>query len=318
MVHPATLRTVRTAVAALNAKLDVGIVFPPRPGQDRGYGQWTNRDLSLNEIVEMLPRAAAANAKGGNVYMRLAPSAKSEHPGIIMLDDLTADAVANLTTDGLEPSLTVETSRGNFQAWIKLIARGTADYSTMIEVARHLARAYGGDERATSPRQPGRLVGFTNRKPKHRMADGRYPYVRLTASDPGRVATQGAVLIETITRLGTAGAAAGATLETPLSAAGPITDLDLGVVAQLDAIHEEQSGRVMRELAEGRRPPHAASQSEVDFAAARAAIDLGICSEALVGWMTLRRRHKGARYAIRTVAAAKEAIFAGSASGLRL
>ncbi|MEH2482270.1 hypothetical protein V1282_005627 [Nitrobacteraceae bacterium AZCC 2146] len=41
----------------------------------------------------MLPRAAAANARGGAVYMRLGPSVKSNHPGIVMIDDLAAVTV---------------------------------------------------------------------------------------------------------------------------------------------------------------------------------------------------------------------------------
>lgn len=306
MVHPATLRAVRAAVTTLNVRLDVGFVFPPRAGEDRGYGQWTNSDLHLDEILAMLPRAAAANARGGNVYCRLGPSAKSEHPGIVMVDDLTADAVEGLTVDGLEPCLTVETSPGNFQAWITLVPSGTVSYAVMNDVARYLAHVYEGDERAVSPRQPGRLPGFTNRKPKHRKADGQYPYVLLTASDPGRVASKGVVLIETISRLGTVGAAARATPETPLPAASPATELDPDVLGRLDAIHREQHTRVMQEVAEGRRPPQAASQSEVDFAFARAALECGMNPASVVLWIARSRNNKGPSYAPRTVAAASE------------
>lgn len=87
MVHPATTRAVKAAISALGIPLDIGFVFPPKPGMDRGYGQWTNRDLSSAAVMAMLPRAAAANARGGNIYMRLGPGVKDGHPGIVMLDD---------------------------------------------------------------------------------------------------------------------------------------------------------------------------------------------------------------------------------------
>ena len=91
MVHPATKRAFSAAVAALGVPLDIGFVFPPKPGEERGYGQWTNRDLTHSEAMLMLPRAAAANARGGNIYMRLGPGVKDNHPGVVLLDDLDHD-----------------------------------------------------------------------------------------------------------------------------------------------------------------------------------------------------------------------------------
>ena len=114
MVHPATARAVRTAVTALGVQLDVGAVFPPRPGQTRGFGMWQNRDLGVDDILMLLPRLAAANARGGAVYMRLGPCASKMRPGLTMIDDLNADAVERLNEAGLEPCLVVETSPRNF------------------------------------------------------------------------------------------------------------------------------------------------------------------------------------------------------------
>jgi hypothetical protein len=45
--------------------------------------------------------------------------------------------------------------------------------------ARNLAERFGGDKGAADWRHFGRLAGLTNRKSKHRAADGRYPFVRL-------------------------------------------------------------------------------------------------------------------------------------------
>lgn len=304
MVHPATQRAVRTAITALGVPLDIGIVFPPKVGEERGSGQWTNRDLAHGEIIAMLPRAAAANARGGNVYMRLGPSVKDSHPGIVMLDDLTDAAIRQLSRDGLEPCLVVETSPGNHQAWIRLIAAGTVPYSAMGSVARHLARIYGGDERAVSPRQPGRLPGFTNRKPKHRGDDGVYPFVRLIRVEPGHAAQAGAALIEQVCKRGTAGAERAAP-ETPLLAAGTVADIDPAIMARIDAIYDEQKARVQREHDAGRRPAHAASASEVDFATARAALLAGILAEDIATWLVARRWNKKSDYAMRTVLAVR-------------
>jgi len=304
MVHPATKRAVGAAVAALGVSLDIGFVFPPKPGEERGYGQWTNRDLTYSETMLMLPRAAAANARGGNIYMRLGPSVRDDHPGVVLLDDLDHDAVDQLSRDGLEPCLVVETSSGNFQVWIRLASAGAVPYSTMGSVARHLARTYGGDERAVSPRQPGRLPGFTNRKPKHQQDDGRFPYVRLVHAEPGRIAGAGRSLLELLSTPGTAGAAAGAAPETPLVAADPSADIDPAVMARLDEIRIEQLSRIRREVDADRRPTYAASPSEVDFAVAKVALSHGIASNQMVVWIAVRRPKKQLSYAVHTVEAA--------------
>lgn len=304
MVHPATQRAVRVAIAALGVPLDIGFVFPPKPGELRGYGQWTNLDLGPAEIMAMLPRAAAANSRGGNVYMRLGPGVKDDHPGIAMIDDLTMDAVERLSRDGLWPCLVVETSSSNFQAWVRLIGTESVPYATMTAMARHLAETYGGDWRAVSPRQPGRLPGFTNRKPKHQREDGSFPFVKLILAEPGRVASAGVALLERLARPGTGGAAAGAAPETPIIAAGPTTETSPDVLARLDAIHLEQRNRILREVATGRRPPHAKSASEIDFAAVRAALAADFSRDEIRSWLASRRDEKDPSYSARTVFAA--------------
>jgi hypothetical protein len=223
MVHPATQRAVRTAIAALGVPLDIGFVFPPKPGEDRGYGQWTNQNLGPAQILAMLPQAAATNARGGNIYMRLGPRVKDSHPGIVMLDDLSVDAVEQLSRDGLQPCLVVETSPWNFQSWIRLTDGGSVPYATMGTVAKHLAKAYGGDERAVSPRQPGRVPGFTNRKPRHRQDNGQFPFVKLASAARNCFASSGLALLDRISGPGTAGATAGAALETPRVAARKVS-----------------------------------------------------------------------------------------------
>ena len=79
---------------------------------------------------------------------------------------LHADSVARLAGDGLEPCAVVETSLGNFQAWLKHDDVYPAPLSTFI--AQTLAKRYGADPSAADWRRFGRLPGFTNCKPKYR------------------------------------------------------------------------------------------------------------------------------------------------------
>jgi len=81
-----------------------------------------------------------------------------------------------MKTDGFRPALVVETSPGNFQAWLKHSRRLSKELSTAA--ARALAREYKGDLGAADWRHFGRLAGFTNRKEKYK-SDGLFPFVLL-------------------------------------------------------------------------------------------------------------------------------------------
>lgn len=302
MVHPATHRASLQALSALDTTVDVGIVFPPRATKDRGRGIWTGRDLMPAGVRALLPRAAAANAQGAAIFMRLGPSARDGHPGIVMLDDLNADAVTHITLDGFQPALTVETSPGNFQVWIKLIAAGELPYPVVRGAVKHLSELYGADPRSASPMQPGRLPGFTNRKPKHRQADGHFPFVRLVDAS-GCIASAGTNLIDEIkaTLPAQRGRAAGVALETPPVAAvsghpSAIEDFDA-----LDRIRKAQETRIWAEARRGSRPLVAASESEVNFAAVVVALGEGVPRQTLEAWLRARRPEKAAGYGTLTV-----------------
>lgn len=292
------------AVSALGVPLDLGLVFPPKPGESKGFGKWANRDLTAKEIEAMLPAAAAANARGGNVFIRLGPGCRDCHPGIILIDDLVDIAVERLACDGLEPSLVVETSNENYQAWVR-IHDGPVPYEVAGAIARRLAETYGGDPRAVSPRQPGRLAGFTNRKSKHRRHDGSFPFVRIKHVANACVASQGFNLIEQAIAIDTGRAARRAPPETPLVAAGTEAGHDSEIIAWLNATYEQQTARIRRETAKGLRPLAANSSSEVDFAVARAADEAGIDRLLVIGWIANHRKDKSREYAARTVEAAQ-------------
>jgi hypothetical protein len=79
---------------------------------------------------------------------------------------------------GFAPAAVVETSPGNFQAWVKHPEPLGKELGTAA--ARRLAETFGGDLGAADFRHFGRLAGFTNRKAKYRDPDtGLHPFVKL-------------------------------------------------------------------------------------------------------------------------------------------
>jgi hypothetical protein len=134
-------------------------------------------NLSANGVLARVPLLKAHNARGAHIYIRPA----GEHRYTV-LDDLSAEAVERLSVDGYEPCAVIETSRSNFQAWLKHGEVYPAAFSTFV--AQALAKRYSADPSAADWRRFGRLPGFTNPKPKHRLANGLFPYV-LLRSNPG-------------------------------------------------------------------------------------------------------------------------------------
>ena len=146
---------------------DVGIL------SDRGMlpGQV---NLTKAAVLAKLKFLKSHNARGAHIYIR--PSGKHN---LTVLDDLSQGSLDRLSTEGFEPCAVVETSRGNFQAWLKHHCVYETALSTFL--AQDLARQYQGDPSAADWRRFGRLPGFTNCKPKHRQANGFFPFVLLRA-----------------------------------------------------------------------------------------------------------------------------------------
>jgi hypothetical protein len=304
MVHPATTRAALTAVRALGVPVDLGLVFPGTDGS-RGTGRWTGKDLNRPDIARLLPRAAAANAQGAAIYIRLGPGCRTRHPGIVLLDDLDNQALAGLDGQGFAPCLVVETSPGNFQAWVRLLRIGSIPYELAHAASRALAARFDGDPRAVSPLQPGRLPGFTNRKEKYAAADGRYPFVRMISANRDSVAAAGSSFLDELANSAQCRGAARVAPETlPTAAQSLATGSELS--GRLHAIWRAEEQRILDEVSRGTRPTASASQSEIDYAASRAARAQGISSAAIVLWLANMRPQKGSGYALRTVRAARE------------
>ncbi len=157
---------VRNMLRAIEAQLyDVGVL------SDRGMLPGLD-GIPASAVLERLLLLKYRNARGSHIYIR--PS--GEHR-FTVLDDLDEASLARLSADGFDPCAVVETSAGNFQAWLRHASVFPKLVGTFV--AQTLASRYGGDPSAADWRRFGRLPGFTNCKPRYRKPDGLFPFVRL-------------------------------------------------------------------------------------------------------------------------------------------
>lgn len=179
-----SLEAIQRQVTALGVpRFEVGI-------RDAKTGQMMNREWSRAELEQAVPWLKRMNAKGNDVYVRPAGA-----HGLVLVDDLTADKISSMAKDGFPSAATIETSPGNYQAWVKLSDKPlSADVRRIA--AQGLARQYGGDPNSADSRHYGRLAGFTNQKPQH-ARDGRQPYV-LAHDCPGKAARAAPAYLERI------------------------------------------------------------------------------------------------------------------------
>jgi hypothetical protein len=130
-----------------------------------------NREWSHAELVHGIPWLKRMNARGSDIYVRPA----GEH-AYVLVDDLSHIALQQMERAGYRPAATIETRPGHYQAWVKLGYLPVAP-DIRQQVARDLARQFGGDPNSADGRHYGRLAGFTNQKPAHRNEAGQSPYV---------------------------------------------------------------------------------------------------------------------------------------------
>jgi hypothetical protein len=170
-----TSEAVRRQVAAMGCDVfEVGLFKPDAQG---GAPVMLPRTWDAAALVRSIDWLRRENRDGRNIYVR--PS--GEH-NLSLVDDLTKDAVAAMKRCGFTPAIVVETSPGNYQAWLKHPERLDKGLSTAT--ARALAEKFGGDRGAADWRHFGRLAGYTNRKQKYQdVMTGLYPFVRLIEAD---------------------------------------------------------------------------------------------------------------------------------------
>ena len=139
------------------------------------------------QVLKSLLWLRRENLNRGHIYVR--PSGVH---GLSLVDDLKAAAIAGMKAEGFEPAVVVETSPGNFQAWLK--HGQVLDEATSTRVAKELALRFGGDPGSADWRHFGRLAGFTNPKPNRRLESGLQPFARLVEAS-GQVYIRAAAFV---------------------------------------------------------------------------------------------------------------------------
>ena len=139
---------------------------------DPNSEQMILRTGDADTVLKSIAWLRYQNLNGRNIYIRPA----GEHH-LSLVDDLKGAAIQKMKREGFVPAVVVETSPGNFQAWLNHGKQLERSLSTAV--AKGLAKNFHGDLGSADWRHFGRLAGFTNRKEKYRQPDGHFPYVLL-------------------------------------------------------------------------------------------------------------------------------------------
>jgi hypothetical protein len=166
-----TVEAVQSQIEAMGSEVyEIGL-FKPDAGD--GEALMIPRVWDRDGLMRSISWLRHENRDGRNIYVR----PRGEH-NLTLVDDLTQKAILRMKGTGFPPALVVETSPGNFQAWLKHPEKLEKEMGTAV--ARALAVRFGGDTGAADWRHFGRLSGFTNRKTRYRdPATGLHPFVKL-------------------------------------------------------------------------------------------------------------------------------------------
>jgi len=176
-----TFEAVKRQVEAMGVKIfEVGL-FKPGAQTEMIPRTWDKATL-----FKSIPWLRYQNSLGRNIYIR----PKGEHP-LTLLDDVNAATLARMKAEGFAPCVVVETSPGNFQAWLNHGRVLPKEQSTAA--AKLLAAKFGADPSSADWRHFGRLADFTNRKERYQDEGGRFPFVLLVEA-AGHVFSEAATL----------------------------------------------------------------------------------------------------------------------------
>ena len=148
------------------------------PGLTQIVGELKIQGQGGLQIGQAMKWLRHENAKGAHIYVR--PAATQ---ALCLIDDLAAETVERMKSEGFEPALIVETSPKNFQVWLNHGRVLEAEVST--RAAKQLAERFAGDPSNADWRHFGRLAGFTNLKPERKLSSGFQPFTRLRSAAGG-------------------------------------------------------------------------------------------------------------------------------------
>lgn len=156
-------------------------------GVRRPNGKMREFSLGVAELDRRIGYFRHENAHGADVFIR-----PHESTGVVLMDDVSREKLGDLKRAGVQPAAVVESSPGNFQAWVR-VARQPVEPAVASAVARDLAETHGADMRGVAWNHYGRCPGFTNRKPT-RMTERGAPFAKLHEAGD-RVADRGPELV---------------------------------------------------------------------------------------------------------------------------
>jgi RepB DNA-primase from phage plasmid len=173
MSNSITMQSVQSQIKAMGVSVfEIGAYKAASDGSVQKEPEMLLRTWDSESLVESIGWLRLQNLQSRNIYVR----PKGEHP-LSLLDDLTFEGIEQMKAEGFHPAVVVETSPGNFQAWVNHGELLPKELST--SVARVLSQKFQADPSSADWRHFGRLAGFTNRKQKHQQPDGFFPFVKL-------------------------------------------------------------------------------------------------------------------------------------------
>ena len=191
MPNTMTLRFVRGQISAMKVPVfEVGVFKPAQAGAGKREPEMLIRKWDSDSLLNSIGWLRLQNLNGRHIYIR----PKGEHP-LSLLDDLKFEAIEQMKSEGFHPAVVVETSPGNFQAWVNHGEVLSKELST--RASQTLSQKFGADPSSADWRHFGRMAGFTNRKEKHRREDGLPPFVKLIEAR-GEVYPQAKVFVAQI------------------------------------------------------------------------------------------------------------------------
>jgi len=151
------------------------VVAPPK---NSGLPRERIRRFDHPTVLRSISWLRRRNMEGYDCFVRPLPQQDGLADPMAFLDDLDEAGVRAAESAGARFAVLVESSPNRFHGWIRL---GT-ELVTQVELTaanKELARLFGGDPGAVAWRQPGRLVGLTNRKASRIVPGKGQPFAML-------------------------------------------------------------------------------------------------------------------------------------------
>lgn len=144
--------------------------------RDNETGRFMNKNYSKEDLTKQstVNFLRSMNSRGNHIYIK--PGGDN---GLVLVDDIDFFTIEQMSIDGRNPVVSIETSPGNYQAWFRV--GHNVDARTRLELSRLLCEEYGGDPGSIGSEHFGRLAGFTNRKTEH-LTDLGYPLTKIDYS----------------------------------------------------------------------------------------------------------------------------------------